>query len=264
MSSVKVNFFLAGFQKCGSTWLYKCFSEHPQILAPRKDTIHYFTINHHRGTAWYHQFYADHTQQPVLIDATPSYGRDLSSVNRVHQYNPDAKILFCLRNPIDRAFSHYWHKKRKGTIQYEFDDTLFYRGVGNHDLYKDFVSPGFYYELIKPWIDTFGTQQVKLVFFDDLNKNASAFLADIFSFLEIDSAFVPSVANKKLNAAASSKGFSIKKTVSGFLSDMRSPFRKDEYKAGMSAQMRSELAKIYAADIHLLEELTKRDLSHWK
>jgi hypothetical protein len=53
-SSKKVDVFIAGSQKTGSTWLYECFKEHPEILVPKKDAIHYFTINHDLGHDWYH------------------------------------------------------------------------------------------------------------------------------------------------------------------------------------------------------------------
>jgi len=107
------NFFLGGCQKTASTWLYRCFREHPEIYVPENDATHYFTMNYFQGLDWYRKIYQNNSGEKVIGDTTPSYIRDFYAPARIAKYNPQAKIIFTFRNPIDRAFSHYWHEKKK-------------------------------------------------------------------------------------------------------------------------------------------------------
>ncbi len=62
--------------------------------------------------------------QKIIVDNTTSYARDPLAPKRIYNYNPKSKIVFLIRNPIDRAFSHYWHEKRKLKINFKFEENL--------------------------------------------------------------------------------------------------------------------------------------------
>ena len=175
----KTNLFLAGIAKSGTTWLYHCFDEHPEILVPDKDAIHYFNLNYHKGDDWYHKWFQARGGERIICDPTPSYMRGSEVAARIHGYNPEAKFLFALRNPVERAFSHYWHQKRKGRINFEFTDVLYYNGVGNYDLYDIWIRPGFYNDQLTSFFELFNKERIKVVLFDHLKADPSAFLSEI-------------------------------------------------------------------------------------
>ena len=110
-------FFLAGFQNCATTWLHRCLEEHPQIFVPNVDMVHYYDMNYHRGRDWYEKFYQSYNQEQMRGDTTVSYARSELAIKRIAKTNSNAKIILSLRNPITRAFSHYWHEKKKGKIK---------------------------------------------------------------------------------------------------------------------------------------------------
>ncbi|MEL6493217.1 MAG: sulfotransferase domain-containing protein, partial [Cyanobacteria bacterium J06621_3] len=144
------NFFLAGCQKTGSTWIHQCFREHPEIYVPQDDAIHYFTINYYKGLSWYQQYYQEQLNETMIGDTTPSYIRDPFVPRRIFNYCADAKIIITLRNPIDRAFSHYWHEKKKKKIAFDFSEV-----IRNYDLYQNWIVPGFYYEHLQKFYEWF-------------------------------------------------------------------------------------------------------------
>jgi len=122
---VKINLIIGGTEKGGTTSLYNLLKEHPKVLMPRAKELHffsdenYFTENdvdyqqYHRmffGRSYKYKFklyYKYLSGARIFGDASPEYMWWNSAPHRVYQYNPLAKWLILLRNPIDRAFSHY-------------------------------------------------------------------------------------------------------------------------------------------------------------
>ena len=258
----KVSVFLAGCQKTASTWLYHCFREHPDIFVPELDAIHYFTINHYRGLDWYHPYFGEAGSGQTLIDATPSYIRDPEAARRIFAYNPEAKLIFSLRNPIDRAFSHYWHQKRKGQVGYAFEDAINYRGVGNIDMFDNWIRAGMYIELLQPFLELFPKENIKVVWFEDLKKDPNAFIKEVFSFIGVDEAFVPNTVSEKRNAAKASAKSS--KGLKGRLKALvKGAPKPTEYELGMAPEVRQRLQEIYREPNRQLGEFFNKDLSHW-
>lgn len=116
----KLGFLGVGAQKAGTTTLYKLLKMHPDIEVPRKE-LHYFNRDgkfgpDHRPLAGgydeLHQRYYFDT--PIAGEITPLYMYWRPSIARIHAYNPDAKIIVLLRNPVSRAYSQWGHYMRKG------------------------------------------------------------------------------------------------------------------------------------------------------
>jgi len=254
--------FLAGCQKTGSTWLYKCFQEHPEVYVPEKDAIHYFTINYYKGKEWYKQWFGGIKNEKVICDPTPSYIREPLAAERIYEFNPKAKLIFTLRNPIERSFSHYWHQKRKKSVSFNFTDTLTYNGVGNIDLYDIWIRSSFYYDQLLPYFNIFPRDQLKVLFFEDLKSNPKDFLVEVLTFLDVDVSFEPSVLHKKINSAPQiSNNTSVKKRIKNLLYNEESTV--DEYKEGVPQDLKSELIKVFEKKNKQLEDLIQVNLSHW-
>ena len=69
----------------------------------------------------YHSFFSN-IDSKILYDPTPSYIRSPFTPKRISEYNNNAKLLIIARNPIERAFSHYWHEKKKDLYNFQFDE----------------------------------------------------------------------------------------------------------------------------------------------
>lgn len=178
------NAFLIGCQKTASTWIYKSLKEHPEINVAKKDAINFFTINYYKGFDWYESLFEQKEGAKVTIDTTPSYYRDLVVPDRIKNYTKYPKFIISLRNPVDRAFSHYWHEKKKGTIQHRFEDAIFYSDFGNYDLFNNWIESGYYFHWIKNFLSHFEKNQFLFLKYEDLKVDPKKFINRIFDFLE--------------------------------------------------------------------------------
>lgn len=271
------DFLIVGPQKCATTWLYDCLYEHPEVLMPETDSVHYFDIFYEEGEKWYSDYFSDYDGERVIGEETPTYIRDEMAPKRIAETLPDVKLIFTLRNPIDRAFSHWWHEKSKGKHSFEFSEVL-----QNYDLYQNWIVPGFYYRHLTRFTQHIPRDQIKICFFDDLVEDDSAYVQDVYSFLDVDDDYVPSLINQKVNEGRF-RGVNRESIYGSMVSvytkvapeaaiDIFRPLHRrfmeilasqTEYDEGMDEEIRERLERQYVNDIGSLSEYVGRDLNHW-
>lgn len=119
----KVEIFIIGGQKCGTTALHSFLSQHPNIKPGAHKEIDFFNYDklYNKGLNYYHSifelnFYERYLKNLKLIDASPSYLTDQLpeiTAERIYNYNHNAKIIVIVRNPLERAFSAYMMYKNR-------------------------------------------------------------------------------------------------------------------------------------------------------
>jgi len=128
------NFIIIGAQKGGTTSLYEYLCEHHQILGAFSKEVHFFDYNYHLGMTWYLSNFPTHWQienrkrrlqkNVITGEATPYYMFHPTAPARIQDHLSDVKFIALLRNPVDRAFSHYQMMRRKGVETRKFEDAL--------------------------------------------------------------------------------------------------------------------------------------------
>jgi len=266
-----VDIFHIGPQKSGTTWVYRCLREHPEIACPPTDAVHYFDMFYSRGREWYATFFSEARAGQKLFDPTPSYIRSPWAPRRIAEENPAARIVICLRNPVERAFSHFWHEKKKRKFDFEFAEVL-----RNYDLFSSLLEPGFYAEHIERYLRHFPREQILCQLFDDLGSDPEAFLRQLLRFLEVDDSLRPSVLRQKVNVAGHKSGVISSHLLpkakallrrSGLSSIGEHPYLmsgKSEYLRGVPDEMRGPLAEICEPEIARVEALLNLDLRCWR
>lgn len=276
------DFILVGPQKCATTWIYKCLDEHPDVFVPDSDSIHYFDMNYHKSEKWYLDHFSGYDGEQVVGETTPSYIRDPNCPRRIHEMVPDGKILFSLRNPVDRAFSHYWHEKEKSKIQFEFREVF-----TNYDLFQNWVETGQYYYHLQRYMEYYN-DSIGVFFFDDLINSNADFIREIYEFVGVDPNYTPSVIDKKVNQAWNRfdsdllnrlyrGGFNFilqyaptsvrnsLRPIHDAIQEGKIPLLagQSEYERGMDEKTRRELETYFIEDAMKLSRETDRDLRHW-
>jgi hypothetical protein len=202
------NLFCIGAMKSGTTYFTKLLGSHPQIFvcSPREPC--FFADPHELRRAWpymwqlglwrsketYLQLFTVGGEAKYLCDASTPYSESpiISNVApRIHEFAPDARILYVMRDPIARTISHYWHMVR---WQYEFRSPL--RAI-RHDPYYTAVSH--YAQQLAPYIEFFGSQRVYALTYEQLVASPVKTLQSVYAWLGIDSAFIPPDADKPEN-----------------------------------------------------------------
>ncbi|NDJ62372.1 MAG: sulfotransferase [Chloroflexi bacterium] len=197
------NFLIIGAMKAGTTALYATLAQHPQIyMSPNKEP-HFFT---HEGgkpsisptvvnnLADYQALFADVTDEIAIGEATPNYLVQPEVAATIHRYLPDAKLIAILRDPAERAYSHYLHRvlsRREDHADFleafRYNETLAAEGY-----YLDsYRLGGMYYENLCRYYDRFPAAQIKVVLYDDWRDDPAGTAQALFDFLGVDTAFVP-------------------------------------------------------------------------
>ena len=188
----KPNFFLIGAPKSGTTSLYHYLSEHHEIFSPEIKEQHLFSQPEVRDTYYdvfivnnmdeYLKNYEGADKQKIVADFSSSYLYNIESANRIKEFDHNAKVIAILRDPVDRALSHYLMDLRIGYVNKPFKE---YIQDVNSMHYKEYIANGFYYEKIKYYKDVFADNFLVLSF-DDLKQSPQKVLDKVFSFLEIE------------------------------------------------------------------------------
>jgi Sulfotransferase domain len=193
---------LIGTQKGGSTSLFKYLEEHPDVLPPLGKEVHYFDFHYARGVNWYRgQFpYAHRLRRGVItLDATPYYMMHPLAPERAAQLLPGVKLIALLRNPVDRALSHYQHERSGGRERLSFVDALDQeseRLAGeeerlarepsyyswNHHRYA-YTRRGVYLDQLRRWIQHFPRSQLLVLQSEWLFRDPPAATAAVYQFL---------------------------------------------------------------------------------
>ncbi len=284
-STGPVPFFHVGPPKTGTTWVFECLREHPRICCPPEDKIHYFSMLFHRGVDWYHGHFEACDPSRFLLDPSPSYFSSEMAAARISGYNPDARIIVCLREPVQRAFSHYWHLKKQLVIDFEFEDAL-----DKHDVFIPWIETGFYAHHLRRWFRHFPRDRVLVQRFEDLQASPRGFLREILEFLGLPADFEPSVLDTRVNVARErdqrwKRRFDAKvrpvirsgleqvglRPLARGMKDKVVPLAGKVLPRGarerfedVPPEVRRELRQLFAADVEELEQMLGWDLSDWK
>ncbi len=268
-----VSAFHIGVRKAATTWIYRCLAEHPDIAAPAKDSIHYFDMVYARGDAWYASHFEGAGADQIRYDPTPSYLGSSWAPRRIRQHNAEARIAVCLRNPIQRAYSHYWHERKKGRHRYAFGEVL-----SNYDLFSIWLEPGFYAEHLSRYFECFPRDQILAQRFEDVDRNPARFLRELFSFFGADPELVPSALHTRVNVAGPrhtpiSMGLYSARKAMSLLGLRRTADQlgqssllsgRREYIRGIQVDVFADLLRIFEPEIVRLEDLLQIDLSDWR
>ncbi|MCK5026832.1 MAG: sulfotransferase domain-containing protein [Candidatus Pacebacteria bacterium] len=191
-----VDFIGVGAQKAGTSWMYACLYEHPEICVPIKE-IHYFSRerNFKKGIGWYEDIFNGCKEGLLKGEFSTTYLYDKKTPEKIKKEFPYAKIIISLRNPVERAYSHYRNEIKGGHIP---EDQTF-RGAMESD--ESIVGQGMYYDQVKKYIDLFGKENVLVLILDDSKKDPRGFIKNILEFLNVDTSFTPSMLEREVNIA---------------------------------------------------------------
>lgn len=215
------NFLVIGAAKSGTTALWHSLNQHPEIfMSPRKHTrfFSYETENpsfrgpgpKHPSVPYaiadlddYHAMFDGATEETALGEASHSYLYKPGAPRRIREYAPGMKLIAILRNPAERAFSHYRQMIRDE--REPLDD--FVRALEEEEArirdnwWPDFhyVQIGRYHDQLKRYFDLFEREQIGIYLYEDFMSAPQGVLSDIFRLLEVDDSFVP--VNVRYNAS---------------------------------------------------------------
>ncbi len=194
----KVSFVIGGAQKGGTTALHQYLGLHPRLYLSQRKELHIFdkdkryqrAFNHDWKT--YHKHFADHTDGQICGEASPAYMYNYKAAKRMWKYNPEMKWLIVLRNPLNRAYSHWNMNGQRGRELLSFGEAIrneperLRSALQHQQMRKSYVDRGFYCEQIRRVWHYFGNEQVKIIKSEALREHPNKILADVWTFLDVE------------------------------------------------------------------------------
>jgi len=179
------SFFIVGAPKAGTTSLYFYLKQHPEVFFPEVKELNFFSAPDILDQGLYYKtkiirkleayeaLYANAGNTQIRGDASVSYLLYPAVPPKIKEMVPDARIIIMLRNPVERAYSHYLMDKRLGYVKASFEDIITQRSTHKfQDLYyQQYVEVGLYADQVQRYLDSFGEKQVQIVLFEDFIKD---------------------------------------------------------------------------------------------
>jgi hypothetical protein len=205
------SFIIAGAQKAGTTSLFGYLAEHPQCAASLTKEVHFFDRTFARGESWYRMHFplsaaAEYApgsdRKRHTFESSPYYMFDPRVPERMRRLLPDVKIIFLLRNPASRAYSHYQHSRRRGREPLSFEGAIAAedaRLIGEHQrlLHEaDYQSPahqrysylarGLYVDQLRHWQSYFPAEQMLALQAERMFQQPEPVLHQVLDFLGLE------------------------------------------------------------------------------
>lgn len=303
MTQLRPDFLIIGAPKSGTTSLYHYLMQHPQIfMSPNKEP-HFFAFEgtqpHFQGpgdekawlstqsvVAWdeYQALFSGAVAGQKCGEASTMYLYIKESCDRIYHHVPNIKLIAFLRNPVDRAYSHYKHMRRDGR---EWESDFGVAMAKEAERMEQGWAPawhyrqvGLYCEQIQRFQQRFGTEQLRLYLYDDLVNNPQAIYRDIFEFIGVDAGLKIDTSKRHNTTTAVRKNQRLHNFLmqpSGLKSllrqvipaHIRQPLSAKVYRKNatsiqpLSEALRSELTHSFTPEILRLQDLIGRDLSEW-
>ena len=296
------NFIVAGPPKCSSSSLHYYLGQHPDIYTSKIKETRFFSLYYEKGMAFYETFFQEAKNEIAIGETTPSYSFLPFVADRIKEHYPGMRLIFCFRNPVDRAFSSWRMQYGRGTETKTFREAILInknqlandnvslegsegadRWIKSHEDHADdatrlrtYIQGGLYTEMLEFYGQRFEDDQIKITFAEDLIHKFDETMSGLFRFLKVDENFI--VPNKEIvnfNFSRSAnklanKIFGVKGTQR--IAEKMPDFIKNKMKAAMREKEPEKLSMedrffvwdIFKDDVEKLEKLLHTDLSHWR
>jgi hypothetical protein len=189
----RVAFLVIGTMKGGTTSLANYLRYSPEIYMPRRE-VHFFDDekNYFKGPGWYHQHFEPASEGAVIGEKTPAYAVHPLAPERIAAYNPDVRIVMTLRDPVARAYSHYW-----SLVNYGRETRTFFDAIADPEDRFGYVLCGHYADQIRRYFEHHDRRQFHFLLAEDLARDHVTTLSALLSFLGV--ANVPEIEAANVN-----------------------------------------------------------------
>ena len=217
--SEQPNFLVIGAARSGTTLLHQYFLQHPDIYVPKnkQPEPHYFlkSSNYEKGVENYlDSFFTEVGKEKAIgeISTSNMYGEHVAK--RIFEFDPNMKLIVLLREPVQRAFSNYWHSKNNGFEKLTFQEAILTEDSRLAGLDREiaeiapyaYIGRSRFATQLERFLKYFKKEQIHISLFEDLISKTRAELVNICGFLNVDNSFAFELIKEKLNKSVPEGG----------------------------------------------------------
>lgn len=262
-------FVIAGTQRSGTTSLWRWLRGHPDVFVAADKEVHFFDAHWDEGVDAYRRSFEGWSGQQAIGEVTPNYIFHPEAMKRLVSVVPDVRVVVSLREPVERAYSHYWARRSR---HYETLDFAAVIAAEPAEVVPDMdagylLARGRYLTQIERTLEVLPPEQLLVVLFDDVDQRPAETFAEICRFIGVDDQTVPAEVGRPANAHRQFRSQRLRRVtlhVPGRLGDAlgRVNSRSVAYPA-LDPALRRELVERFRPDNEALARWLGRDLSTW-
>ncbi len=279
------DFLIGGAQKSGTTTLHRLLERHPRVFfPPRPQELDFFDreASYSRGLDWYRaHFTAADNRHRALGQTSTHYLYEPEAAARIARDLPQARLIFILRDPAERAWAHYWHTVKYGLEQADFAEALEreprrLERDADARRYFSYLDRGRYARQLEPYLERFPRERVLVLLTDELARDPGAVVDRCCDFLGVEpcSQRLAPVLDRRWNAARRPRWPGLQRLSAGFR--FRSPAGarvarwidrlnlRQIPNPDLPAASRAELDAVFAAANRRLVDRLGLDLGAWQ
>ncbi len=279
------NFLIIGANKGATTSLRAYLGEHPDVFVPSMIEPSFFAIAgrprtladgsnayvelEREGAAFsleeYEAMFEGVTTESAIGEKSTAYLTSPHAPHRIKELIPDVKLVAILRNPVERAFSHYLMEVRWGHERLSFDEAVAAerdRKYMNPGGARHYVRSGRYANRVERYQGLFRREQFRIYLFEDMQTDTPAVVREVFEYIGVDPDFEPDL---NLHHNARPPRTARPRMARRIASALSQPSRlkPPSTSSRMTPKTREELVDFYREDILKLQTLIDRDLTSW-
>jgi len=246
------DFIIAGSNKCGTTAMWYNLDKHPDIhMGTKTDTsieVHFWDGKmFSKGLDWYRSRFTGHK---LNGEKTPRYIRKRGWMHRMHQFLPNIKLIFCFRNPVDRAYSSFQMNRNNGKVK-NFNSDTFKKLYASHGKY--------YHQLERNVMPFFKRSQIHICITEYLKKNTTEEMRKVFEFLGVSDLNLPRKEIHGVLLKHRSRQEDIQKS-------RQEPYYRvwSKHKGVLSGDLRQEVLDFYKPHNQALFDFLGYEIEEWK
>lgn len=248
--------------------------DHPDVFMSARKELHFFDFDFGKGIPWYKSHFELAGDQQAIGEATPNYMYFSETIPRIVGLLPGVRLVAILRNPVERAYSHYWHNRSTGREKLGFSDALAKekdRLAADDPRVKalwSYADRGYYLRQLKVVEESVGRSHLLVLLFDDLSDNPTLVYRSLCEFLGVDEVEIPRELGRLKNRFVASRSRLLTKLTAHAPEGARSVLKKlntrdDGSYPPMERSDRCHLIEGYEQANAALGSWLGRDLGEW-
>ncbi len=209
------DFVIIGAIRSGTTSLARHLGAHPQIYVARQKEIRYFNSGLEKGVEWYASQFDRTLPSQICGEATPAYMSNAEAMRRMSEVIPDARLIAMVREPSNRAWSHYWMRHERGHEQRGFEQAIEQEmeviakdgpdGKGVH-----YLNNGMYAHHLKRALDLYPPDNLLVLVFERMRDEPEAQYRAACRFLGVADTVIPENLGRPINSYVSFRSVSLR------------------------------------------------------
>lgn len=275
-----------GVGRAGTTWLHDALRQHPGLFLAEKE-LHFFNeasatrpdLYATKGLGWYESLFARAPDGAVRGEISPGYFGSATARARIAETLPGARLVLCLRNPVERTLSMHRYALSKGRAREPLDAIL-----ADPSRRAAVLGQSLYADRLEAWRRAMPEAPLLVLLTEEIRADAAGAFRRVSAHLGVSEDFVPEAVDETVNAARRLRSAGLERALvwgartlsragagglreairrTGVPQAVQRLNRGPEVETGVAPGTRAAMAAYYREDVERLSRLLDRDLSHW-